>query len=248
MEELEDYDKFYDSFFVQQGNVSKSNQNSSLSQKNSEDQFEGLLLDIFRNEYNSKGLSSHTWSRKNSTTSQIVDSGSSLKEEEQTEQKDGNIRITQEISQQDYQKQGCSFNTTNDQINFESKKHLENFQNLNKSKTYKRQQLKKSNATASAKSKEQIHFLESHFIQNQRWSNERIQEMSKEIGLTFYKIYKWNWDRRMALKKYHEQDKYCDYRYIKIFEVRKFPRNQEDVQEIISDDSTDYKIFNIRKI
>lgn len=34
------------------------------------------------------------------------------------------------------------------------------------------------------------------YTENVNWSNEEIEEMAKQVGVSFTKIYKWNWERK----------------------------------------------------
>ncbi|CDW84437.1 UNKNOWN [Stylonychia lemnae] len=227
---------------------------SLLQNENTADQFEEQLFDIFRNYRVPRDLQSNSKLRKNSTTSYLANdkiSSSSLSlnlDQQSTEERESFIDKIQENPPKDYQPTqlniGSTINTQNDLENQKKQACRQtkgDFQN--------RLYLKKSKVN-SLKSKEQIQYLESQFIKSQRWKSERIKKMSHEVGLSFYQIYKWNWDRRMALKQYHENNKYVDCRYIKIFEVIKYPRNQQELQKSKEegDDINDYRIFKAGKI
>lgn len=43
---------------------------------------------------------------------------------------------------------------------------------------------------------EQTTVLEQEFEKNANWSSREIAKMSKRLGLSRSKIYKWNWDRK----------------------------------------------------
>ncbi|CDW90084.1 UNKNOWN [Stylonychia lemnae] len=250
IEEYEDYDQMYDSYFI--SNVCNEKQNiNSLLNDNSEGQFEEQqLFDIFKNNLRINGSTSGQKTRKQSIQSYIDEQGSSLNEEQETSQtaEKENFLDDEKSSCQQIQQKHADFNFL--------KQDLENaFQN--KIDSLKSSNIDKQNTSKShrnqIKTKEQYHFLESNFIKHQRWTKERIREISLQTGLAFSQIYKWNWDRRMALKLYHEQDKYCDSRYIKIFEVkkclmRKQVVSQERDHQNIGDFNDQYKIFNTRKI
>ena len=47
---------------------------------------------------------------------------------------------------------------------------------------------------------EQQHALQNEYIKNPNWSSDQIYALSRHLGLTRTKVYKWNWDRRNKLR------------------------------------------------
>eukprot|EP00347_Sterkiella_histriomuscorum_P011619 403371757 len=90
---------------------------------------------------------------------------------------------------------------------------------------YQRQKSKSSHFCL-VKNQHQVHFLEKQFTLNPRWSSEKMEEIAKIMDLKISQVYKWNWERRMAIKKYHEQGISISSNFFKIFEVVKESKNQ----------------------
>ncbi|CDW75949.1 UNKNOWN [Stylonychia lemnae] len=250
IEEQEDLDKIYDNYFISSRCDSKFPQIQQLNgdiEKQFEDQW---LYSLLQNHllYQSQTKSSN--SKKHNTTTFIYESNvencsSSLNEGNQTNPTEEKGAILKDGNS------GCLQNELNLNRSKVSENDLERTilkQQFRKQNSNNNRRIQKQSHRVSIKSKEQYQYLESQFIKNQRWSNERILEISQQIGLSFSKVYKWNWDRRMALKQYHEQGKYCDSRYIKIFEVEKCSKNKQgsDSKEIRH--SSEYRVFNIQRI
>ena len=42
----------------------------------------------------------------------------------------------------------------------------------------------------------QREFLEVQFQQKAHWDNDEIEELAKQVGVSFAKVYKWNWERK----------------------------------------------------
>jgi len=44
--------------------------------------------------------------------------------------------------------------------------------------------------------KREISFLQKEFEKNPDWDKDYIKKIAAEVGLTYYKVYKWNWDQK----------------------------------------------------
>jgi len=53
--------------------------------------------------------------------------------------------------------------------------------------------------------KREVAFLEKKFELKQEWDKAYINELANEIGLPYYKIYKWNWDMKKKSEKSKSQ-------------------------------------------
>ncbi len=58
------------------------------------------------------------------------------------------------------------------------------------------------NEERQKKTKEQIEILENEFEKDPAWSKHKMNTLASNLGLKMSQIYKWNWDRRMALESY----------------------------------------------
>ena len=45
-------------------------------------------------------------------------------------------------------------------------------------------------------SEDQIEMLTQEYLDNPNWSNETIDALSRRVGVSRTKVYKWNWDRK----------------------------------------------------
>ncbi|CDW72687.1 UNKNOWN [Stylonychia lemnae] len=50
-------------------------------------------------------------------------------------------------------------------------------------------------------SDDQYRILQNEFDKNDRWEKSKILELSKTTGLSYTKVYKWNWDKREEKEK-----------------------------------------------
>lgn len=41
--------------------------------------------------------------------------------------------------------------------------------------------------------------MEDEFTENPHWSNDDVEKISKKLGLSKAKVYKWNWDQKKKL-------------------------------------------------
>ncbi|CDW82105.1 UNKNOWN [Stylonychia lemnae] len=98
------------------------------------------------------------------------------------------------------------------------------------------------------KTPEQLQYLEDQFSKSQRWNNTKMEHIAKILGLKFSQVYKWNWERRMALKKYHEKGIYFEYNEVKIFEISKCNFKINDQKKDYCLEQNYEEIFKIEKI
>ncbi len=73
------------------------------------------------------------------------------------------------------------------QISYSTKKGEEMIEDISKDKLIRnRRKLRKR----------EVSFLEKAFAQSPIWDKEYISKLADEIGLPYYKVYKWNWDQK----------------------------------------------------
>ena len=78
------------------------------------------------------------------------------------------------------------------------------------------------------KKKEQIKILENEFIKDRNWSKKKIIYLAKILGLSECQVYKWNWDQKLAERKYIYETFYSGKCYKKdIFRVEKVRSSQD---------------------
>lgn len=48
--------------------------------------------------------------------------------------------------------------------------------------------------------------LELRYQVDPHWTNEEIEEMAERVGVSFTKIYKWNWERKKKERQFRQSD------------------------------------------
>ncbi|CDW91033.1 UNKNOWN [Stylonychia lemnae] len=230
LEEFEDYDKFFNKCFVIESIDAQCNQNLLLDGSTSPIQFKQKLIDVFRNNNSTPEDSNCSNGRKFSVTSFLLDCSSSSDNDftKQTEQKEPlfEIAVYSNLTKHDSQELPL--------ISQIEEKSIIKTKTIGKKRKCKNHLKYQKPCSKMLKSKEQIQYLESQFVCNQRWTRQKIRQMSKEISLSFYQIYKWNWDRRIIMEKFQEQSNHFLCNNQKIFQIEKCSRKQISKQQQVS--------------
>ena len=71
------------------------------------------------------------------------------------------------------------------------------------------------------KSPQQAIILEKEYIQNPIWNKRKIVQLSRDLKLSPYSVYKWNWDRNETRSKKYLDGKIQVEKPVKLFKLEK---------------------------
>ena len=71
------------------------------------------------------------------------------------------------------------------------------------------------------KNKRQVKVLQNEYLKDRNWSKSKISNLARILGLSECQVYKWNWDQKLAEKKYLYETFYATPERKEIFIVEK---------------------------
>ena len=82
------------------------------------------------------------------------------------------------------------------------------------------------------KNKKQVKVLQNEYLKDRNWNKDKITYLSRVLGLSECQVYKWNWDQKLAEKKYIYETFYATPEKREIFIVEK-ARNPKELFTIV---------------